>query len=456
MNRCIPTALAPSVPRQWLTLPPRRRARGQTLAAIVSALFVLLLASGPAVAAEYRFGPDDRLRLSIFEWRPSRDETFGWEALNDDYTVGAGGDLSLPLLGRIQAAGLTRDELALHIGEQMSQRMGLGRQPTVAIEVVEYRPFYIVGPVATAGAFPYRPGLTVLQAVSIAGGLRTYAGDMFDTGRSSINATGELDVLLLKRDDLTARVMRLEAELARAGKVAFPAELLERRQEPAIATLLQAEQRIFSARDNAYNTQMRALDQLKRNLETELPSLAAQLQTVETQVRLIEEELDGVTTLLKSGLADEPRRMALERELARTEGERLRVESRLLRARQEISKAEISIVELRSRRAQDITAELGETQAKLEELGRRIQTATKLVSAFAAASPYVVDEDTPDRVAQPVYHIVRRVDDQMTEMPADEATLVHPGDTVKVSIRLARTQGSPGTGSSAQMSSRER
>jgi protein involved in polysaccharide export with SLBB domain len=404
------------------------------------ALFVHFLACGQANATEYRFGPDDKIRLSIFEWRPSLDETFGWEALNDEFTVGAEGDLSLPLIGRVQAAGLSRDELSLHIAEQLSQRVGLGRKPTVAIEIVEYRPFYIVGGVTTSGAFPYRAGLTVLQAVSLAGGLRTPTGDLFDTGQHTITAAGELNVLLLQRDRLQARAVRLEAELARAAEIEFPRELADRRPEPAVATLLQAEQRIFSAREDAYSTQMRALDQLKRNLATELPSLAAQLETVETQVQLIEEELESVNTLLKSGLANQPRRMALERELARTEGDRLRVESSLLRTRQEISKAEISIVELHSRREQEITAELGETQARLEELGRRIHTATKLVSAFAAASPYVVDGATPGRVAEPVYHIVRRVGDAMTETPADETTPVLPGDTVKVNIRLVQNK----------------
>lgn len=456
---------ASSVPREWLT-PPRHRSRAEVrspavhvranvLGAIICAMFVLLVACAPADATEYRFGPDDKIRLSIFEWRPSLDETFGWEALNDEFTVGAEGDLSLPLIGRVQAGGLSRDELSLHISEQLSKRMGLGREPTVAIEIVEYRPFYIVGPVSTSGAFPYRSGLTVLQAVSLAGGLRTFTGDLFDTGHRTITSAGDLNVLLLQRDRLQARAMRLEAELARAAEIEFPRELVDRSSEPAVATLLQAEQRIFAAREDAYSTQMHALDQLKRNLATELPSLAAQLETVETQVQLIEEELETVQTLLKSGLANQPRRMALERELARTEGDRLRVESSLLRAKQEISKAEISIVELRSRRAQEITAELGETQARLEELGRGIQTTMQLVSAFAAASPYVVDGATPGRVAEPVYHIVRRVGDAMTEMPADETTPVLPGDTVKVNIRLVQNNVSINTRPGDQMSSRE-
>jgi protein involved in polysaccharide export with SLBB domain len=430
--------------------------RRSTLAALVCALILYPLSPAHADASEYRFGSDDKLRLRIFEWRPSLDEVFGWEALNNDYTVGATGDLSLPLLGRVQAAGRSRDELAVQIGQQLSNTMGLGRPLTVAIEIIEYRPFYIAGRVANSGAFPYRPGLTVLQAVSIAGGLRTGPGDLLEASRDIINTAGELNVLQMQRDDRKARLARLEAELAQSDRIEFPSELVDRREEPAVATLLMGEQLIFAARRDAYSAQMRALDQLKRNLGTELPSLRAQLRTVETQIRLIREELETVTTLLKSGLANEPRRLMLERELARMEGERLRVEASLLRAKQEISKAEISIVELRSQRAQEVTAALRESKAKLEEVGRKIQTTIELKRAVEGASPYVIQAGTSGRTAVPIYHIVRSTGDGMIELSADESTPVQPGDTVKVDIRVGHDRGSFEAKAGDQMSSRQR
>jgi polysaccharide export outer membrane protein/exopolysaccharide production protein ExoF len=308
--------------------------------------------------------------------------------------------------------------------------------------------------VANSGVFPHRPDLTVLQAVSMAGGLRTRAEERHEEERDAITRTGELDVLRLQRDHLMARLARLEAETARSDSVQFPKELAERRDEPAISELLEAEQLIFAAREDAYDTQLRTLEQLKRSLETEIPSLTAQLGTVDTQIRLIKEELDTVTTLLQAGLSNAPRRMDLERQIARTEGERLRVESGLLRAKQEISKAEISIVELRTGRTRDVRVELRESQSKLEELGRRIETASQLVDAAAAASPYVIDSDDSGRMAEPVYYLVRRVNDQTTELQVDETTPVQPGDTVKVYVRIARNQERSESKASNQLSSR--
>lgn len=443
MQKSISTVVLGWTPRFWLAA-----------AAIICAFFLQIPSHGQASESEYRFGPDDTLRLRIYEWRPSLDAIFAWEALNNDYTVGAAGDLSLPLVGRVQAAGRTRDELASHIGELLFTRMGLGRQPAVAIEIVQYRPFYVIGQVTNSGAFPHRPDLTVLQAVSMAGGLRTRAEERLEVERDSISRTGELEVLRLQRDHLMARLARLEAEVAQTDSVQFPNELAERRNEPAVSELLKAEQLIFAAREDAYDTQMRTLEQLKRNLETEIPSLTAQLRTVDTQIRLIEEELQTVTTLLQAGLANAPRRMDLERQIARTEGERLRVESGLLRAKQEISKAEISIVELRTGRTRDVRVELREAQSKLEELGRRIETTRQLVDAAAAASPYVIDSDGSGRTAEPVYYLVRRVNDQTTELPVDETTPVQPGDTVKVYIRIGRNQERSESKASNLLSSR--
>ena len=121
----------------------------------------------PASAAEYLLGPQDKVRLKVYEWRASRDVIFEWTALNDSFVVGADGTLFLPFVGQIRAEGTAPGDLARSIGDRLMQHMGLSRQPDVAVEIAQYRPFYIVGNVKQPGEFPYRPGLTVLQALGI-------------------------------------------------------------------------------------------------------------------------------------------------------------------------------------------------------------------------------------------------------------------------------------------------
>ncbi|RVB29302.1 polysaccharide export protein, partial [Mesorhizobium sp. M7A.F.Ca.CA.001.16.1.1] len=168
----------------------------------------------PTVAAEYLLGPQDKVRLKVYEWRASRDVIFEWTALNDSFVVGADGTLFLPFVGQIRAQGTAPGDLARAIGDRLMQHMGLGRQPDVAVEIVQYRPFYIVGYVTQPGEFPYRPGLTVLQALGIAGGLRTREEDMSRLEREVIVGQGDVGLLALSNVSLLARKARLESELA--------------------------------------------------------------------------------------------------------------------------------------------------------------------------------------------------------------------------------------------------
>ena len=121
----------------------------------------------------YVLGPQDKLRVKVYEWRASRDSIFAWDALNDVYTVGPDGSVSLPLIGEIKAAGFTTQEVAVFVGESLMRSIGLARPPAAAVEIVQFRPIYVVGKVSQSGEFAYRPGLTVLKALGLAGGLRT-------------------------------------------------------------------------------------------------------------------------------------------------------------------------------------------------------------------------------------------------------------------------------------------
>ena len=399
-------------------------------------LLTFLLQAAPLAAdSEYRLGPEDRIRLKVFEWRASRDEIFGWEALNDEYALGSAGELSLPLVGEVQAGGITRGELAGRISEQLAGRMGLGRRPTVAVEIVQYRPFYIVGPVSQPGAYPFRPGMTVLKAVSLAGGLPTRP----ENGRAAlITGVGELEVLLLQRDQAMARIARVKAELAGSDVIEVPEELSRRKTDPPIARLLAEEQAIFEARRDAFKTQMAALEQLQAHLLTEIPKQEALLDTVAVQNATLQEEMETIGGVLASE-STRVRRLAIERAMAQTDGDRLRGETSLLRARQEVSKAEISIIELRTQHTQNLTTELRDSQAQLDQLEHRVATTGDLIEEAELMDP---SSAPPGRKPlKTAYSILREENGAPVELAADETTAVQPGDAIRVELRRDRTRG---------------
>lgn len=115
-------------------------------------------ATPPATASVYRIGPDDKLRMIIY----------GEEQLSGEYIVGGEGTISPPLIGAINVAGLTVAEAQARITQAYSA--SYVADPKVSIDVIEYRPFYILGEVNKAGQYPYRIGMTVMRAVATAEG----------------------------------------------------------------------------------------------------------------------------------------------------------------------------------------------------------------------------------------------------------------------------------------------
>lgn len=107
----------------------------------------------------YRLGVADRLSIV----------TYGDEHLSREFRVNESGNISMPLIGDINAAGLTTTELAASIEEGLRKRQIL-RRPSVSVEVVSFRPISVLGEVVKPGQLPYQPGLTLLTAVAAAGG----------------------------------------------------------------------------------------------------------------------------------------------------------------------------------------------------------------------------------------------------------------------------------------------
>ncbi len=136
----------------------------------ISLLFVILTVAGcsglsslppipPTSEADYVLGPGDQVRVI----------TFGDEQLTGEFRVKDDGDISLPLLGPIKAAGRNPTQLQNEISSALVSR-NLYKNPSVSVEVTAYRPVFVLGEVTRPGQYPYQPGMTVETAVAVAGG----------------------------------------------------------------------------------------------------------------------------------------------------------------------------------------------------------------------------------------------------------------------------------------------
>lgn len=107
----------------------------------------------------YTLGSGDQIRII----------TFGEQQLTGEFRVDAAGDIALPLVGEVHAGGLTPKQLEGAVGQALT-RSKLYRNPSVSVEVINYRPIFILGEVVRPGQYPYQPAMTVVTAAAVAGG----------------------------------------------------------------------------------------------------------------------------------------------------------------------------------------------------------------------------------------------------------------------------------------------
>lgn len=116
----------------------------------------------------YRLGPGDQLDIKVL----------GADELKGQYSVQDDGTISVLLIGKVPAAGLTVDELEKKIAAKLTEGSYV-THPEATISVVTYRPFYILGEVAKPGGYPYASGMRVLSAVAAAQGYTYRANQDF-------------------------------------------------------------------------------------------------------------------------------------------------------------------------------------------------------------------------------------------------------------------------------------
>ncbi|NML96224.1 polysaccharide export protein [Novosphingobium sp. TW-4] len=115
--------------------------------------------AGAQVAdGSYKLGPADKVRIIVFNE----------ETLSGEFSVNDSGSLSLPLIGEVPAVGRVASEVVKDIEARLAD--GYLREPHVSLDVLTYRPFYILGEVTKPGTYPYSNGLTAMNAVATAEG----------------------------------------------------------------------------------------------------------------------------------------------------------------------------------------------------------------------------------------------------------------------------------------------
>lgn len=381
----------------------------------------------PASAQAYQLVPNTKLRIKAIQWNPAKGEYMQWDAISGEFTVTEDGMVVLPLLGSIPAAKFNSTELSTEIGNRFKAKINLISVPDVSVEIIDYPPIYVVGLAATPGEYRFRPGMTVLQALALGGGVYRQPASIIANDQFTL--LGELqgvqaDILRLK-----ARISRLQAELSGTGAIEFPADL-SGGDSSGVSNIMKDEQAIFSSRTNAQERQLKTIAELQELYTAEITNLEKKLKGQDTNIKRAEDELSRIGRLVDQGILTVSRKSELERQLSDARSSYLDLETAIMRARQNLAESTRSSLGLHDQRVTAAATEMQDAQANLERLRNRQEVLQRLLGAGGQPQ-----QGTSGETSVLVFKIIRRTDGKISETEASGSTAVLPGDVVEISSR---------------------
>ncbi|NEU14569.1 polysaccharide export protein [Methylobacterium sp. BTF04] len=386
-----------------------------------------------ARAAEYKLQPGEVLELSVA----------GIPELRQRLTIMIDGDISVPLMGDIQARGKTLAEVREKIREMLPKlslniRTPSGEQQTVvapgeiSLVMAEYRPVYIIGDVSKPGEQRYSPGMSVRQAVSLAGGYDLQRFRMESPILATADLRGEYENLWVDLAQGQSTIARLRAELD--GKTQIDTASLEKLPIPSRVQeqIAQIEQDLLKSRLDDYKKEVGFLKEAQRITDERLIAIQDQFRKETEAAKFDTDEIERISELNKRGVVPLTRAVETRRLSLTTSTRALQVGVEVEKSKRDRLEAERSVVRLADQRRSDLTRELqdatiklAQTRTKLSAVGEKLLytgvVRSQLVRGTGGKPQAVLHRHGPSGVE--VIHV-------------DEDAELQPGDTVEIELRL--------------------
>ena len=200
-------------------------------------------------------------------------------------------------------------------------------------------------------------------------------------------AQANLQRLLNQLWTLRAMEARFRAEREDKDEVEFPQELLSRLDIPLVAEIVAGQRTEFNARREELESELAIFEKRIDALNEEIVGLASQRKSALAQLALIEEEIAGTEELLKQGLAQKTRLLALQRAAASLDGDQGEFAARIARAKQTIAETERQMIHLRKQRLGEAVEQLRRVQSELTDIEEQIKEAVNVVDRIVIRAP---------------------------------------------------------------------
>lgn len=399
---CEATTAPPAICRLWRILG-------------LSVMLVMLLAESTVIAAstDYRVHRGDVLEISVL----------GSPELHRRVMVDDDGIIHFPLVGELRAAGLSLSQLSQQLHNRLAADHAF-HNPDVTVEIAEYRPIYVTDGVAKPGAYSYRPGMTVRDAIALAGG---YGRDMPLEG---INARDQYDALLIESARLQIDAARLRAELAGRTDIDLKDLQSDGVTRSVLAEFASMEAQQLKTEQDDYNQQTTRLQHLIKETQDQITALTAEEAQIRAELGQQHKSAALVRGLFQRSLVPLPRVEDEQRAVSASETQLLEVRARIAQARKDLENYTGDLQQQADKRKIAVMQQLEEVTGKLATIRVHLKTAGERVRYAAAEKPQGLQDDNGVRNLV----IFRNESGEQQRIAAAEDTQLLPGDAVAVIV----------------------
>ena len=357
----------------------------------------------------------------------------GHANISGEYRVNGDGTIALPGLGRFEISTATIADFETQLADEIARISG--RETAVTIEVLDYRPVFVSGSVARAGAFPWKPGLSILHAETLAGGMAR--GDTATPGAGAgvgMMTDREKDRALRAAYELAATlatIARLRVEKENGDKLVVLAKLSDLVSPSDQAGLIATQEATLRSRNSAHAARISAITNARTLASKELGALLEQRVRMLDQLSKRRATLKKIENLASQGFARADR--VFEDQLRISELEERLTNTTLAIARIEATAAtaQVDLDVLKLGRIAEIDTEILRLEQKASQLELELDSAN---GAFRRITGQELAGTRATRGPMTSYEIVRTEAGVSKVIKADRATLLQPGDVLMVNL----------------------
>jgi polysaccharide export outer membrane protein len=336
----------------------------------------------------------------------------------------------------MQVNDKTTSIVSADIGDKLKQITGLAVAPTASVEVVKYPMIYVSGAVEKPSELEFRPGLTVKQAIAMAGGSQRHSSQTGDYSEAQqISYAGEINRMELQLKQLSARRARLMAELNDQPTITFPPEIKAAPDGSVIKQIMISEIDLFNARADALRQQLVSAGDLETLLHNEINILDEKMSSQDEQVKIAQDELSDITKLVDTKILTTSRKTSLERIVAEMQAGKLDLVVASMQAKQKLSETERDALNLKGQRKTEAGQQLQTTETDIEDTKLKRNTTLQLLQIAGASLSRSQSIQSLD--LQPREYWITRGGGDAAATQVSETTELQPGDVLDVRYNIS-------------------